>query len=405
MSRVPAALPRHAVLTVLHDLVRSEFCRSRNQRHAAFRWPTTDGSRPFAAGGLELDSLEHMTVASDIMALFELYDSEIGDRLLMAETLEQAAEMVCDHAAFAGLTFRSSGSTGEPTESTHGLRDLREEAREMAGYFAPRRVVCLVPTHHIYGFIWGVLLPEARQVPVVYHQQAAAAIHGQLLPGDLVIAMPEWWRYAKRSGYPFPHGVAGVTSTAPLAAQTWQDLRACGLGELTEIYGSTETAGIGFRRHENAPFELLARWRRAPSDDTRLVLRATGGSVEAPDHLAFTGSRTFSVGARRDRQVQVGGCNVSPEHVARQLSALPDVVDCQVRKMVATEGDRLKAWVTTKAPLTAARQAGLRDWCRQNLSVPERPHLTFSTALAINEMGKAADWPIEVPAATVAESG
>src|SRR5205823_4100230 len=117
------------------------------------------------------------------------------------------------------LSFRTSGSAGAPKHCTHDVSTLWQEVGELARLVAgSRRILCAVPAHHIYGFLFSVLLPQALGIAgedvIDVRASAPAAIAGQLRAGDLVIGHPDFWRALARSTSTLPPGVAGVTSTA-----------------------------------------------------------------------------------------------------------------------------------------------------------------------------------------------
>ena len=67
----------------------------------------------------------------------------------------------------------------------------------------------------------------------------------ELRAGDLVVGYPDFWRAIARAGRALPGGVIGITSTAPCPADVAGDLQSLGLDTLVELYGSSETAGVG----------------------------------------------------------------------------------------------------------------------------------------------------------------
>jgi 4-coumarate--CoA ligase (photoactive yellow protein activation family) len=281
---------------------------------------------------------------------------------------------------------RTSGSTGVPKPCAHALRDLQAECAAWASLLAPvRRVVCCVPVHHIYGAIWGVLLPRALGVPVV-----TAGYRGPGLslpaprPGDLILSVPAQWPHLLRAVPAWPGAVQGVTSTAPMPADLAATIAAAGI-VLWQIYGSSETAAVGWRRELADPYTLLPVWRRHGNE----LVRATDGTPAAlQDELDWTAPDRFHVLGRRDGAVQVGGINVHPARVAAALRAAPGVAECAVR--LGADG-RLKAFVV--ATDGQDLREALRAHARATLTEAERPrHYAFGAALPRDAMGKLKDW-------------
>ena len=106
-----------------------------------------------------------------------------------------------------------------------GFHELWQEMQAMARVIGPRqRVVCLVRSHHIYGFLFGVLLPRVwGGVPVLHLPgEQLARLPAQVRPGDLVVGYPEGWAALARLVPQWPDDVVGVTSTAPWWPTTWR---------------------------------------------------------------------------------------------------------------------------------------------------------------------------------------
>ena len=167
----------------------------------------------------------------------------------------------------AALTFRTSGSSGSAKPCTHRLAHLQQEAAHLATLTqGTQRVLCAVPSHHIYGFLFTVLLPAQLGCPVVLdvRQHTPQTLARLLRPGDLLVSHPAHWALVARHAGPLPAGVHGVTSTAPCPDDLANQLQAIGLSRLTQVYGSSETAGIGTRTAAGAAFELMPFWQLRP---------------------------------------------------------------------------------------------------------------------------------------------
>ena len=275
-----------------------------------------------------------------------------------------------------GVVFRSSGSTGAPVRHRHLLKDLWEEAKCFASRLPGiTRVVSLVPAHHIYGFIWTVLLPKALQV---------SALDGSAFrTGDLVVGTPVHWRVQNRTAASLPPIIA-VTSAGPCEPALLRTLREKGALATWEIYGCSEAGGIGMRTEPDLPYQLLPFLER--SGDS--LVRA-GIPFSPPDILIWDSERSFRPMGRIDNAVQVSGVNVYPALVARKLQRHPDVTACHIRLMEPASGGRLKAFVVADPAI----EPKLRAWIEEHLTPAERPReLTFGPELPTNELGKTVDW-------------
>jgi 4-coumarate--CoA ligase (photoactive yellow protein activation family) len=355
---------------------------------------------------LGADSLELMSLASALAEALQMHESGIEDYLLVRQTLGEWTHIAQTSLSrfSARLTFRTSGSTGAPKSCSHQLDALWQEVNEFLPLLqGTRRIFSAVPSHHIYGFLFTMLLPAALGVAagdvIDLRSGSAARLAQQLREGDLVIGHPEFWRAAVRSVPAFPPGVTGITSTAPCPEQISAALQQAGLARLLQIYGSSETAGVGWRSSHDQPYQLLSYWRRAGDDGSALSRFAAGDSLarHCQDTLTWMDEQRFLPAGRVDQAVQVGGINVFPERVRRELLLHPDVLDVSVRLMRPDEGNRLKAFIVPRD--AGADQAGLHAtlnaWAGARLTAPERPRaFSFGNALPTDGKGKSADWAL-----------
>ncbi|CAO3434639.1 4-coumarate--CoA ligase [Azospirillum endophyticum] len=396
---------REALSRVVCDLMAGEFARLRpggSPPAGHHRWPETLPLGPEGAGA---DSLDLLHLASALNEALHLHRSGIEDYLLVRRTVGDWLD-ICEAALgrFDGaLSFRTSGSTGEGKRCEHPLAALEEEADALAallsgGAQAPQRIVSVVPAHHIYGFLFTVLLPDRLGVPVVDGRGASpGGLAAGLRPGDVLVAHPDWWGALLRSGAALPDGVTGTSSTAPCPSDTARGLRAAGLARLVEVFGSSETAGLGWRESPDAPFRPFSWWEFG--DDGRVTRRlADGATLSATlQDLLVHDEEGFRPSGRLDTVVQVGGMNVSLAAVQAHLAGHPDVEAAAVRLMRPEEGTRLKAFVVPArdAPPWEELRRRLTVWIEATLPVPQRPRaLAAGPALPVNAMGKLCDWPL-----------
>jgi long-chain acyl-CoA synthetase len=346
-------------------------------------------------GDLAMDSLTLMRAAIGVATFFNLYSVNRQERLLAGRTLgEWAAEI--EHAWDAGadgLAFRTSGSTGVPKDIHHPFDYLAQEVDAWADLLrehAVARVVLACPAHHIYGAIWGVLLPQRLNVQAI--DAAPAALAATLRPNDLLVTVPPVWDFLAPGSENLPRELIGTSSTAPLAPDTAQ--RIAPHADLWEIYGSSETAGVGHRVAPDTAFTLLPYWSK-PRDGDALARRCPDGQArlyQMQDHLRWSGENRFTPAGRIDRAIQVGGHNVSAQWVAQEIRKLSSVTDCAVRVHGAGAQACLKAFIVLRDDTPVARHDttwALRE-ALPNHAVPR--YVSYGERLPRNDMGKLVDW-------------
>jgi long-chain acyl-CoA synthetase len=393
------------------DLVVSETAHLRPGAAAlpAGPWPLDTA---LGEDGLGLDSLERMSVAAALSEALHLHESGVDDLLSTGTTTFGEWLQITTRALAhfdARVTFHTSGSSGKPKPCTHTLADLQQETRFLASLLggeghnkshAPlRRVLTAVPAHHIYGFLFTVLLPaELGHLPV--HDVRNVTVNNlprRMTAGDLLVSHPAHWALLARHADAWPAGVVGTTSTAPCPNETAQALTERGLQRLVQVYGSSETAGIAWRDAPAANYELMPHWTRAegqPNELLRLTDNMASRTFTMQDALKWHSPRHFSVAGRMDQAVQVGGINVFPSRVRDVLLQHPEVADAGVRLMTVHDSTRLKAYVVPKPDAVTTDLAQRLDiWLAPRLSAAERPRaFALGTELPRNAQGKLVDW-------------
>ncbi len=360
---------------------------------------------------LGADSLERLSLTVALADAVNLRDARAAQALDQGQRVGEWLCLARDSLAARPdtLRFRTSGSTGTPKSCTHHLQDLLQEMHAMHDVLGPvQRIVSAVRSHHIYGFLFTVLLPHAMgqpDLPVLDLQgQSPVALGAQLQPGDLVIGFPDWWRAVARMHPEWPEGVIGITSTAPCPDEVCQAVMASGLKRLLHIYGSSETAGIGWRDWPEPGYRLHDHWQRVASQPQQLQRVGPSpdeGRITLQDHIEWLDERHFRPGARVDGAVQVGGVNVHLDQVAQRLCQHPGVEQATVRLHSGGPSPRLKAFIVprrfpemgTLGPEQLI--AELTRWAQRHLAPAARPvHYTVGESLPRNAMGKACDWPL-----------
>ncbi len=356
--------------------------------------------------GLGFDSLERLGLAAALSQALHLHDGGLEDDLLTSATLAgwlKASAHALEHCS-ERITVLSSGSAGRPRSHTHATERLAREAETWARLLpGRRRIRTAVASHHIYGLLFDLMLPAELAAPLDdLRGQSPGGVLATLRPGDLVIGHPLFWSAllcASPSGW--PSDVVGVTSGAACPDSVAAELTDAGLSRLLDVYGSSETGGVGWRertgegwKHAGGAFRLAPWWRRCGDD--RLA-RQDEAPIVAPDRLAWDLSGGFRIEDRRDGTVKVGAVAVNLDRVRQVIRAHPGVADAVVRAMQPGEGTRLKAFVVPGPQAgedLASLLASLAAHIETTLSVAERPRaFRFGRALPLTAAGKPADWP------------
>jgi len=365
----------------LSDLLRADFLRLRRGMVEAPFAPWAN-SLEMGERGLGADSIERVELAS---TLFQAINAEASGELDDARMdvhfgswLALAQRSLTRHSTT--LTFFTSGSSAAPQAISHLAADLSHEVEWFARHLfgSRKRILLAVPSQHIYGFLFGVLLPTKLNCTTLslttQPPQAALAL---AQPGDLIVAQPLWWDQALRGQARFAQDVLGLTSTMRAPDALFAHLRERGLAGLIDIYGSTETGGIGWREAAGA-YRLLDWLTQVPNN--------------APDQIEMLDARTFVLGARADRVVQVAGVNVSLDQVERVLARFAGVETARVR-LSQSEPRRLKALLVGTLVDSTRTRSALETHALESLDAAARPrHLSFARHLPRNEHGKECDW-------------
>ena len=364
--------------------------------------------------GLHADSLEMMALSVALSRSIHLESSEIDDNLFNYTLLDDwiSISLKSLTAFSAKISFKSSGSVGLKKYHTHSLAQLEQEAEFLGQVLKGRkRIVRVVPSHHIYGFIFTVLLPRylGNSVEVVdVRGLSFNAIQATLQSGDLMIAYPEFWQFCDESNIDFPTDIIGINSSGPCSAQVGVNLLEKRLSNFYEIYGTSETAGISWKSHPLSAFTLFPFWGKteSPTEINRQLLDGDFQTYPLQDNLDWISPTQFMIKGRKDEVIQVGGINVSLQLVHEKLINHPLIKEAAIRMMRSEEGTRLKAFIVLKEEAESGFELNdlhvkriceeIELYINKNFTTAERPKsITYGLKIPVDKMGKNSDWLIQ----------
>ncbi|MDR2709382.1 MAG: beta-ketoacyl synthase chain length factor [Elusimicrobiota bacterium] len=316
-----------------------------------------------------------------------LIDSEISKENL----LEQCFISYQKNEQFV---FSTSGSTGQPLQWRHSFAQIREEVKGVASIFSNiKRIVCTVPTHHSYGFIFGLQLAKFLNIDIIYQAPLPTLLWRNFLKaGDLLITFPLFLKYLKNIDFKFNCDVKVLTSTSPCPDTLMDDVIKMGAADITDIYGSSESGAIAFRKAGDKSFKLFDFWEYEAKDMQieKIYRKDTNLEVVLPDIAKLKSERNFYICGRIDQAVQVAGINVYPQKLEQILRGHDFVKEVSVR----LGEKRLKAFIVLKEGVNFDEaKRNIYAYINKNLDAHHKPEsITFGKNLPQTPFGKKADW-------------
>ena len=269
------------------------------------------------------------------------------------------------------VSFHTSGSTSQPKTIVKTFESLAKEVAFHRAWLHPSPDTVFLATlepDHMYGTLWRVMLPAAADCRVdpeiifspeslVEKMRAAKKVFFVTTPSFL----KRFCAYAEQ--YDVPQNCVEITTSGALldAETSAAAKRVFGVAPL-EIFGSTETGGVAWRRQDEsaAPYDwtVFDPVKVKVDAEGRLVVRSPfsfqrdfvmGDGVElAPD------GRHFKLLGRRDRLVKIAEQRVSLPEMEEKMKALDGIDDVALVALEGEKGSYLGAVVVLNATRDAA---------------------------------------------------
>ncbi len=322
----------------------------------------------------------------------------IDMRLLEFEPLDPQQGLVLDREVRLAKVL-TSGSTAAPVTHWKTADQLLGEAHMLVEHFElqDRRVVASVPAHHLYGLLFGVLSPIigggsfSRLSP--HQPQAVAKCLADERASVLVSVPPQLAAISNTPSLEFPSVHAIFSSGGPLdeAVATALADRWCAV---TEVLGSTETGGIGYRSVPTKAWTPLPGVTVVQGEGNKLLLtrgffsRDHDGPYPCEDSGQVLQDGTFDFFGRHDGVVKIGGRRTHVGHVASIIRELDGVDDASVVSRPGRGGRGAELWALVCS--STLDVGSVRAELARHLDpvvIPKRIRVG-SMPLPLNEMGK-----------------
>ena len=306
------------------------------------------------------------------------------------------------------VVFHTSGSTGKSKTIVKTFESLAKEVAMHRRYYvekfgeeAVRELVFLGTVHwdHMYGKLWMDLLPKAlgaKADPDVIRTPEELIAKMNAAKHVVLVTTPSFLdRFAAYAGqYEVPRCVVELLSSGAMLSRQVSDRAEAIFGIAPrQIFGSTETGGVAFRRFgeskEPYDWEVLPGVTVAVCADRRIKVWSPyvfrqgyemGDAVELSED-----KRSFRLFGRVDRLVKINEERVNLSEMEDKVRAL-GFDDCAITKMKGRHGDILGCILVGGKRLTPLELRKLMLPVFPKGTVPKR--FRYAAHLPRNAQGK-----------------
>ncbi len=229
------------------------------------------------------------------------------------------------------VRMTTSGTTERPKYVTKSMAQLVGEIAVLTTVIPTARcVLSTVPLSHLYGLLFGVLLPLRSGARIVSHDallpaDIAAVVEREAV--DLMISTPAHLR--AMAAAPMPRGLRVITSGAHLPPELHRSLEVDHGWHVTDVLGSTETGGIATRDRPINPWTSLPGVK-VSAPDGQLVVESPWcdrARVELDDRIELRPGGTFQYLGRSHELVKIAGKRAHAHAIEATVLAIPGVTD------------------------------------------------------------------------------
>ncbi len=232
------------------------------------------------------------------------------------------------------VRMTTSGTTERPRYVEKTAAQLLGELEVLVRMFPRARcVMSTVPLSHLYGLLFGALLPLRFGARIVSHEallpaDVAAVIEREGV--DLLISTPAHLRAMAEA--PMPRGLRVISSGARMPGELHLGLAAAHGWHVTDILGSTETGGIATRTHPMHAWTPLPGVTVSAPDQQLVVESPWGGAprAEIGDRIELRADGTFHYLGRDQELIKIAGKRAATHELEATICAVPGITDVAV---------------------------------------------------------------------------
>ena len=301
------------------------------------------------------------------------------------------------------VAIHTSGTTGAPKACPKTAAQLLGEAAALFAAFPEvegARLLAVVPPYHIYGLLFGLLLPTTcggsfDREPAYHALALADSLRRHEV--DMLVSVPAHLRGLRDLGPKELPALSRVFSSgAALAEDSAHRLYERFGWTVTEVLGSTETGGIAHRLSGASgaePYRLFPGVELSLDAEGHMMLESPllAADAERPyphaDRAELLDDGRFLLLGRSDGVIKVGGTRVALAEIEARLLAIDGVQDAAVLAIEVGGARGFATWAAVVAP--ERNKAQLQRALREHLAPVVLPRrYRFVDRLPRQESGK-----------------
>ncbi len=175
---------------------------------------------------------------------------------------EQQNPTIFDEHPFS-LLYYTSGSTGSPVAALKSKKHITAEIQALSQLLQPyqiKKVIVTVPFVHLYGTLLGLFYPLLNNIDILLKEHFLPHDLLELIdPNTMIVTTPLYIKALNQLAETKDLSQSlFISSTAALDSQSAKYFKAKFKADIIQIFGSTETGGIAYKRNDASiwkPFE------------------------------------------------------------------------------------------------------------------------------------------------------
>lgn len=259
------------------------------------------------------------------------------------------------------VRMTTSGTTDSPKVVAKTTAQLASELATLAQVVPVATcTMSTVPLSHLYGLLWGALLPLRIGARIASHAALLPADVRQVLDHeavDLLISTPAHLR--AMVAVVMPRHLRVISSGARLDAELHTSLARTHAWQVTDVFGSTETGGIAERSDPASAWTPLPAVAVTAVDHQLVVESPWCARTVVDDRIALEPDGRFRHLGRSAAVVKIAGKRADAAAIEAAAVTVPGVVDAAVvvRDSAGREPRIALAVVTSPDAIAVRREA------------------------------------------------